>query len=529
MAGPLSPSLLGAAAKRLIAPEAARQGALNLLRDTARQGRVAQQVIRGPRGEMYLFPSESTQAERATWDPIREAIDRTFLLEKGRMPDRKTADSSRLADAIQRSALPRSRSMPATIDALSARLDSPGTRADAVSAWSTTGNPNLMFLNDLVANPKVPGAGYQLLKDNLEGPLMPDASQVIFTPLAGARDFYKNKFGARLLTPQEAVTDPAYARAIGELGQHQNLDDLGLGVIERAEGGVVRMGEGGSPGANMTEWNGDRGMSLNEWAQKMLPSPTWNKKAQEDVGTEALTSSLPVGKIAAWIGKALPSAAVAGAALGSGNAEAGGKTTVITSFMEDLLANARRIHGGAIDLLDLGANDFRKLVKQPAQGDLVYHGNNSPLELSKVSPEKPLFVATRPGHAAQYAAYGEGGDPALHIFSAPNFGKLPYFPERYFAWDPVAEEVARFHKAQAAAGGFRSRPGQIDDYAVALPRNKNATVKDILLRNDAIREHSWPQAAITDPGRHLIKRADGGPVHLSEGGLARHKECTCHG
>lgn len=233
-------SIADAVAKHLIAPLAARQGALSLLRDTSRQSRLAEQVVRGPKGELYMFPGGASLAERAAWDPMRELVNDTFSLRKGVMPDRKTADSARLADTIVQGAMPRNRAMPVTMDALAASLNDPGTRMQAASTWGATNNPGKAFLYDLVGDPKTPGAGYEHLRDVLSGPLMPDADQVLFTPLPGVRDFYKKRFGADYIHPNDIASDPDLDRLLRGLGQHFNADDLGVGVIKRAQGGLVR-------------------------------------------------------------------------------------------------------------------------------------------------------------------------------------------------------------------------------------------------------------------------------------------------
>lgn len=72
----------------------------------------------------------------------------------------------------------------------------------------------------------------------------------------------------------------------------------------------------------MRPWSGDRGMSLGEWAQSTLPSPVLDRRGQQDVGTESILGSLPLGKIANAVGKGVAIAVPGLAALASGDAEA---------------------------------------------------------------------------------------------------------------------------------------------------------------------------------------------------------------
>lgn len=240
MAGLFPPSITAAIAKRLIAPEAVGQGALTALRDTSRQGRIAQQMVRGPNGELYMFPAEATLAERAAHDPIREMLLSSFGIPKGRMPTRKAADSARLMEQMQDAAFPRSRMASPVVDAFSAQLSPQGRRLEAASAWGASSEPDLAFLNKLIGDR---GTGYEHLSNVLAGPLLPDANQVFFTPLAGARDFYAKKFGARFLSPDEAAGELDLDRALGSVGQRHNAADLGVGIINRARGGLARMKE----------------------------------------------------------------------------------------------------------------------------------------------------------------------------------------------------------------------------------------------------------------------------------------------
>jgi len=80
-----------------------------------------------------------------------------------------------------------------------------------------------------------------------------------------------------------------------------------------------------SESPSMLPWDGNPGQTLAQWAEKALPSPTWNKQAQEGIGTEVILNTLPYGKIASALGKtAMPLAATAGVAY-AGDATAGSR------------------------------------------------------------------------------------------------------------------------------------------------------------------------------------------------------------
>lgn len=250
----LPPSLVAALSKRLISPEYLRQASaqspLALLRDMSRQARAGVQTVRGPRGEVYMFPTESTLTERAAWEPLREAVeegivrgpDRQAKL-SGELASSKARDSARLANAIIDGALPRKRLISPVFDVLSLNMDDAG-RARAAATYaapSTTGHPGAGILYDLSADPGYRGGGYDLLRANLDGPMLPDASEFWFTPLPGAKKFYTHKFGMKYMDPYEALSDPDVSEAFRAVGGTDNVKDLGVGVIRRAAGGLAQM------------------------------------------------------------------------------------------------------------------------------------------------------------------------------------------------------------------------------------------------------------------------------------------------
>ena len=70
---------------------------------------------------------------------------------------------------------------------------------------------------------------------------------------------------------------------------------------------------------SISQWSGKSGQSLADWAQSSLPADTWGKQAQQEVGTEALINSIPVGKA---IKMAAPLGALAAAGYSSDAAAA---------------------------------------------------------------------------------------------------------------------------------------------------------------------------------------------------------------
>lgn len=308
----LSASVIEAVRKGLISKNAVMQMALAGTRTpNSAIGRVSQQIVQGPRGEMYMFPSQANMAERSSWDPVRSLINRGMVLpvksgevaaslpvsetRSGLQSDlfqaprpstrslgprlqAKSEDASRLAQTIRESALPQSRSMPVMHESLAMKLNPEGSAAESAASLSgpeTTGLKTTGFLHDLAADPRAQGSGYDLLKAVLEGPLYPDVDRLIFTPLTGARDFYKKKFGARLLTPQDSVSDTELAAAMGRMGQHQNVADLGLGIIERKEGGEVKIDNSSSvmDGPTYTDLANKLGNSAVNAGLKALKDP----------------------------------------------------------------------------------------------------------------------------------------------------------------------------------------------------------------------------------------------------------------
>ncbi len=236
--------LLNAVTKGLIARKATAQGALDVLRDNTAQARAAAQFVRGPAGEFYMFPSQASQTQRASWDPVRSAISNTMSVGPGRMPTRKAADAARVSGQLVERGLARSRLMPADMDVVAMRFnDSAGMNAVAgLGGEEATGNATRAFLYDLAANPKASGEGYRLLKNVLEGPALPNSDQLLFTPLPGAKQFYRDKFGMIFVEPDEWFEDDAIRSVIQKLGQEDNALELGVGVIKRKCGGLVSLG-----------------------------------------------------------------------------------------------------------------------------------------------------------------------------------------------------------------------------------------------------------------------------------------------
>ncbi len=236
--GSVLQTIANAVARKLIDPRAARQETLSL-RDAASEGRSALQAVRGPNNELYYFPTSTDRSDRAAWEPLRQAVQRGMYVEKGRMPTRKASDADRLSRKVIEGGFPRNKVIDPEMDIVSVKMDDPGRRAQAVAGWGETIDPRSAFLHDLAADPKAKGAGYALMKQSMEGPMLPEAERILFTPLGGARNFYREKFGAELLTPEEAFSDPALRDIIGKLGQHENVGDLGLGIVHRQQGGSV--------------------------------------------------------------------------------------------------------------------------------------------------------------------------------------------------------------------------------------------------------------------------------------------------
>lgn len=241
----------------------AAQGALNLVggKTSAYDKGVQaaeQLIVKGPRGEYYTFPKELHQQypldSGTLWSYLRRLIDEGQVnpvldMSTGDIPYKQVAKAQKAMDLAQRikdRGLPRKGSwIDPEFDAVALKLNTPGTKADAVAALSgpqTTGEAS-MYLHDL-ASSDVPGAGGSLLRSLLKGPLYDDASEMIFTPINtdDTMNFYR-KFGMKYASPDEVQTDDRLLRLLKNVGEGHNAKDLGVGIIQRKRGGLVQLKE----------------------------------------------------------------------------------------------------------------------------------------------------------------------------------------------------------------------------------------------------------------------------------------------
>lgn len=203
----------------------------------------SQNLARGPKGELYHFPQDMMYKDRGQWQGLRAAIDAGIVdpAYVAATPSTKARSAARLADTVKGMALPKDKITPSEFEAVALRTDPNQEFAHSVAALSgpgTTHDPRSMYLYDLAAG-ETKGSGGELLRNILEGPLYPGASDVLFTPLVPAHDFYKNKFGAELLSPNEALTDPRIKSILDAVQMGHNAEDLGVGIIRRAKGGLA--------------------------------------------------------------------------------------------------------------------------------------------------------------------------------------------------------------------------------------------------------------------------------------------------
>lgn len=189
-------------------------------------------------GTLLNFPSTVRVASR----PVREELANGLLAPAmAAAPSSKAADAFRLARRTVDEAFPTTKVQGSHFDLVARPPDS--TAIAALQGPQATGDASTAFLNDLVANPERKGAGSALLSSILRNQdVLPTSKQVLFTPLQGAKDFYKNKFGAYLMSPDEALSDPYIKQMLEKLGETGNASDLGVGIIQRAEGGSVMDG-----------------------------------------------------------------------------------------------------------------------------------------------------------------------------------------------------------------------------------------------------------------------------------------------
>ena len=456
MANPLSPSLVAAIAKRLIAPESTAQGGLTALRDMSRQARLNQQLVPGPRGELYMFPADASQGERATWEPMREMLLDAFGVPKGRMPTRKAADSSRLMEQMQDAAFPRSRMTAPTVDAFAAQLSPQGNRLEAASAWGASSEPDLAFLNKLIGGR---GTGYEHLSNVLSGPLLPDASQVFFTPLSGARDFYKQKFGARFLSPDEAAGELDLDRAIRSVHQSGNASDLGVGIINRAEGGPVHLQAGGNDfrtpkHAGMSHTFSSAGEPyVNKYGTEMVPEKGANGKyyLRESAGVEAPM----IDPMDPWM---IPKTA---------------PLSIIKKLAQMAKAVPESIAHGAQEFARASAPAY---VKEEPLRRLMFRGRSD----AGVQDNPSLFLAADKDHATYYAnrrAAEVGGEPVVDSYLVNPFDGTDY--------------------------GHGAPSDRFNDFQISVSRAKKLPLEDAsLVRTDKV-------------SPDLVRKADGGSVDRS--------------
>lgn len=214
---------------------------------TRGQQRLEDAVYRGPRGEVYTFPQDVMLRDRTAWAAMRKMIDKG-LYDPAELAFKETGDPKarsvmRLSDTMQSVGLPRLKSIGPQFDAMAFKLDPTESVTHAAAALSgpQLTKANVAYLNDLAASvaPEAKGSGGELLQAILEGPLYPDAPQMMFTPLEGARPWYEKKFGMEYVPWKEAKTDDAMRSVLQNLGMEHNAIDLGVGIIKRAEGGLA--------------------------------------------------------------------------------------------------------------------------------------------------------------------------------------------------------------------------------------------------------------------------------------------------
>jgi hypothetical protein len=231
------------------------QGALNLVRRaTPSQALFEKSMIRGPRGEYYAFPRELPLDERGGLQGIRDVVNAGIVKPIERMPlgevpagkAQKGQNAARLATSVLRG-LPRQSYVDPGFDAIALKMHPTGVKADALAALDspeTINEPGVAYLYDLAAALDAPGAGEHLLDSILKGPLFPDADRIVFTPLEKARDFYQKRFGAEYMSPLDALSDGVIAKILDSAGAQHLAEDLGVGIIRRAGGGLVQMRNG---------------------------------------------------------------------------------------------------------------------------------------------------------------------------------------------------------------------------------------------------------------------------------------------
>ena len=225
------------------------QGILDLFRAAKSARDVAHRASHvGRGGELYLFPKELAISERKpVTEAYRDMLEDGLVAPASLLNGPKAEDTLRLANTIISDGLPkqaRGMMLPAWHDAVAVLPDATGRYANAAAMFDSPlslRNRDYFFLQDLVGSPDAPGSGEKLLRHVLGGDLYDDASHVLLTPLPRAKDFYTKKFGMRWLSPDEAAGDPAIDSMLGGANARHNAEDLGVGIINRAQGGLAAL------------------------------------------------------------------------------------------------------------------------------------------------------------------------------------------------------------------------------------------------------------------------------------------------
>lgn len=419
-----------------------RQGALSLVggKPAAYEKglQAAEQVmVKGPGGEYYTFPKEIAQQypldSPAIWSYIRRLIDEGQVnpvldMRTGEIPYQQVAKAQKAMDLAQRvkeAGLPRKGSFrDPEFDALALKLNAPGTKADAVAALSgpqTTGEKS-MFLHDLAAS-DVPGAGGHLLRSLLKGPLFDDAGEVVFTPINtdDTMNFYR-KFGMRYLSPSEAATDPRISELMKRLDETRNAKDLGVGVIQRAEGGLVKTDRSGSlPDHGVQQKEFEKSKKAMRGGLEALGNFAYDAVIPQDAVDVGLMMVVgPGGKLVKKAGAAL-------AASGSSDADAGTLARVLSKLPGKMNSNFRALAKTYFDKYpETGAVYSDDAIVRALQGKNKfvtpeYWGPEYANKASGMPFERPVSAKLRGSSPSDYhrATFGESDELRYYLEEEP--------------------------------------------------------------------------------------------------------------